>query len=436
MFVKVGVVRGLLLVGAGLLSGFACSSSDAPVSGESQAKVIGPEGGTLIGPGGVTLIVPVSALSAAKRLSITRRQDGYPALPSGDLVSSVFAFEPDGQEFAKSVTIRIPFTYGNDRVQVITAKPDGAWSIVSGGSAQDGVAQVQADHFSFYGVVTVVQNSETPGGGGGAGIDGSAGESGDSSSAGSDGASAEAAGATSAGAGNGGASPGSAGSSGASPGSAGSSGASPGSAGSSGGHGGASAGNAGSGGSGGGSGGASAGSGGSGGGSGGASAGTGSGGSAVCVGPVANAPTGTSGLASYPKGMAQIHHYAIGNLFETTLSLEFSTVDQCGYVMSGTYKDVLGPSKFLYLRSTIAAPSVTAGTYQPIAYDDATSSGFREGEVGCEAGWTDGEVGTTLVVTSITNTRVAGLVKRGALTTQQFDLPICTSDAPYCGCAP
>ena len=152
--------------------------------------------------------------------------------------------------------------------------------------------------------------------------------------------------------------------------------------------------------------------------------------------PVANAPTGSSGLSSYPKGIAQLFHYGSGTSFTTLLSLQFSTVDQCGYVMAGTMKKVFERHKELYIHSTAPAPAVTVGTYQPTDWDSAVT-GFAEGESDCDAGGgSEGEYGTTLVITSISDTRVVGMVKDGSVTTQAFDLPICASQVANCGCVP
>ena len=71
------------------------------------------------------------------------------------------------------------------------------------------------------------------------------------------------------------------------------------------------------------------------------------------------------------------------------------------------------------------------------AYDDFTSTGFTDGFGDCVSGAVgEGESGTTLVITSISDVRVAGMVKNGSSTQQTFDVPICASQVSYCGCVP
>jgi hypothetical protein len=133
----------------------ATSNPDAAADGPLPAGTIGAAGGTHL-ISGAQISVPAGALAQNTVLSIKASTSGYPVFASGDtLVSTVYAFEPHGQTFAKPVTVAITHTGGTDGVlALVTASPGAAWMDVTGATSASSTAmQGNVDHFTFFAVV-------------------------------------------------------------------------------------------------------------------------------------------------------------------------------------------------------------------------------------------------------------------------------------------
>lgn len=132
----------------------ACSSEPEPdpdpkadegSDATSVRQTIGPEGGSIV-VRGATVTIPQGALAEATAITISASD----AAPFDDFVvlSKVFLFQPSGIDFARPVTLEIPFT--ND------AQPSSMWWASStaptfedvGGEARGGKMIATVMHFS------------------------------------------------------------------------------------------------------------------------------------------------------------------------------------------------------------------------------------------------------------------------------------------------
>ncbi len=86
----------------------ACGGGSSPAS---DAGSIGPAGGTATFPDGTSVLVPSGALAAAQTLTETPAPNA--AVPSATTaVGGAVTFGPEGQQFARPVTVTLPFTPG------------------------------------------------------------------------------------------------------------------------------------------------------------------------------------------------------------------------------------------------------------------------------------------------------------------------------------
>ncbi len=117
------------------------------------SKAIGPAGGDHLVPGAGTSI-PSGALTRETVISIRSVTAGYPALSADDtLLSSVYAFEPHGQTFARPVAVAIEYSGGaGGVVTFLTADPGGTWTEVPGATIQAAAVGASVTHFSFFAV--------------------------------------------------------------------------------------------------------------------------------------------------------------------------------------------------------------------------------------------------------------------------------------------
>jgi ZU5 domain-containing protein len=119
----------------------ACGGDD-PI----QTGTVGPEGGT-VETAGVTLTIPAGALDADVEITITTTHQNPPA--GFVSASPIFAFSPEGQQFALPVEVRIDFTGAADGIDVIWSLPAGDGFAAIGGSIDGQTAVGDITHFSL-----------------------------------------------------------------------------------------------------------------------------------------------------------------------------------------------------------------------------------------------------------------------------------------------
>jgi hypothetical protein len=93
---KFGLILTFLAVG--------CGETPAQIN---ITKMIGSEGGTVSGSDGTSLTVPMGALSTSANITISPITVTPPA--GTVLVGPAYDFQPEGTQFAQSVTIALPF---------------------------------------------------------------------------------------------------------------------------------------------------------------------------------------------------------------------------------------------------------------------------------------------------------------------------------------
>ncbi len=144
----------IIALGASLFAlATSCSSSDDSNNGEAT-KNIGAEGGRLSGPDGAGLDIPQGALESEISFAISKVQSGYPEMPNDVSVQSdVFAFLPHGQAFNQPVTVSVPFSEADPPgLSLMTAQPDGQWSVVPEAAVSGKAMQAKVSHLSFFAV--------------------------------------------------------------------------------------------------------------------------------------------------------------------------------------------------------------------------------------------------------------------------------------------
>ncbi len=146
--------------GSSSSSGGAASSSSSGATGTS----IGAGGGTVTHPSGAKIVVPAGALTADTKIEIEEI-----AAPAGLDVSfrgKVFWLKPEGQMFAKPVTVTLPYdptieTSTSPVLEMITAPHDTADFSTLGSPAIDTAAHTvtaTTTHFSIDGAVCKLAN--------------------------------------------------------------------------------------------------------------------------------------------------------------------------------------------------------------------------------------------------------------------------------------
>lgn len=113
------------------------SETSHPEGGASEGGAAGSAAailsGTVAGPDGASMTVPEGALTSPVSLEIAEDATGAPDLPAGMLaLGKVYAFTPHGTEFAKPVTVQVPFNAAavpSDVTPVLLqAEPGGAFT--------------------------------------------------------------------------------------------------------------------------------------------------------------------------------------------------------------------------------------------------------------------------------------------------------------------
>lgn len=127
-------MRFIRLVGIGcqllsLASFVACGGSESP-----SEPGIGPAGGT-VSQDGASVAIPEGTLSAPTRITVAATNESAP--PGYDSPSRVFAFGPDGTQFALPVAVELPVPPG-------TSDPTIYWSNGAGGYDDVGAFQAGA----------------------------------------------------------------------------------------------------------------------------------------------------------------------------------------------------------------------------------------------------------------------------------------------------
>lgn len=135
------------------------SGGAAPPPAPPASTGIGASGGTVNGPAGAKVVVPAGALSADTAIAIAQSSAGAPEMPASfKLVGDVFALTPHGTQFAKPVTITIPFTAslvpaGMTPILVKTNSAQTAWIPVAGATVSGNAVVGDITGFSYAGVV-------------------------------------------------------------------------------------------------------------------------------------------------------------------------------------------------------------------------------------------------------------------------------------------
>jgi hypothetical protein len=151
-----------LSFGVAALLVFACKTNNinATTNNEADTFSVGPAAQDLVGPDNVEVDVPANAVTTTIQVTLSVEATGFPALPSGATsAGNVYSFEPAGQTFAASLTVKIPYkASGSGTPTLLTAEDsDPAWTTVSGSttvSTGSGTfLSAQTTHFSFYTVV-------------------------------------------------------------------------------------------------------------------------------------------------------------------------------------------------------------------------------------------------------------------------------------------
>jgi hypothetical protein len=124
----------------------ACSSDPAPAPGSGAVtKTVGPEGGTIVVEG-ATVTIPEGALAASTSITISVSEAGPPA--EFVALSRLFKCEPSGTDFAKPVTMQMPFTDdGRPSSLFWTSGADPSFRDL-GGQASNGMMTATILHFS------------------------------------------------------------------------------------------------------------------------------------------------------------------------------------------------------------------------------------------------------------------------------------------------
>ena len=150
--------------GAAGTAGGSSTGGSAGASGAAGAAgaagMIGPGGGTVAGDG-ASVDIPAGALSSNVAIAVTKLTSAQaaalapfnvPRYISSTSSSGYFAFTPHGTQFAKPVTVKIPYTGSGTFVARLDNESDTTWEIVPGATFSNGVATFQMSHFSVLGV--------------------------------------------------------------------------------------------------------------------------------------------------------------------------------------------------------------------------------------------------------------------------------------------
>ncbi len=105
--------------GLGAAGASGAAGNGAAGAAATTSQLVDTTGGTVTTADGVTLVVPAGALSAATTLTVTSDASAVPStgmlmVPAGGTTTAIvvgtpFLFGPEGQTFASSVTVTIPF---------------------------------------------------------------------------------------------------------------------------------------------------------------------------------------------------------------------------------------------------------------------------------------------------------------------------------------
>jgi hypothetical protein len=161
-----GIVRGAQVFAVVMLSLLGCSDKPSPgvvvpppVSAAPVEAFIGPEGGTLTHSSGARIVVPVGALPASTRLTLTAIQAPAESVLSATPLGRGFEAGPEGQTFLKPVEIALPFdpTLVRPNTDATTAQvrmaPHGSTDFVALDSKVDiaeRVIRTQTVHFTQF----------------------------------------------------------------------------------------------------------------------------------------------------------------------------------------------------------------------------------------------------------------------------------------------
>ncbi len=136
----------------------ACGGSDDPEEpGSTEGETtdaIGADGGSVTGAG-AEVMVPAGALEADVEISVASVDVSDAELPEGfELAGDPIAFTPHGTSFEEAVTLTLPYDSDADSLTILRLddEDDTTWEVVQGGSFDDGVATVEVNSFSIYGV--------------------------------------------------------------------------------------------------------------------------------------------------------------------------------------------------------------------------------------------------------------------------------------------
>ena len=120
-----------------------CSSDPAPEP-TSAEKTIGPEGGTM-DVAGATITIAPGALPSATKITVSKTTS---AAPAGYVaLSPIFHCEPSGTEFAKEVTMTMPFTSDGQPATMFWSAGTPEFKDI-GGTVEGGRMKATVRHFS------------------------------------------------------------------------------------------------------------------------------------------------------------------------------------------------------------------------------------------------------------------------------------------------
>lgn len=134
-------VASVALVGTACSGGSSSSTPPAAPPAVLASSTIGPAGGVVTTSGGASLQVPRGALDSDTLISIIEAEAATSAR------AGKYGFEPDGQVFARPVTVWLPVAGGKSAAFVYWAQPEGGFAPV-GGVVESGRVRAEVSHFS------------------------------------------------------------------------------------------------------------------------------------------------------------------------------------------------------------------------------------------------------------------------------------------------
>lgn len=141
----------------------ACGGGGGSVPTASPGiEIIGTAGGIVRAEDGAQVVFPKDALRIDATVRIAKDSTGAPPLPpAAKALSAVYAITPHGGAFDEHVEVSIPVDLSDPasggQLLLVTAKPgDTQWTVLSGATYHDGKMRAPVMHFSFFRVITLV----------------------------------------------------------------------------------------------------------------------------------------------------------------------------------------------------------------------------------------------------------------------------------------